>query len=93
MRHTNRPQIGLKQRGKERIFWRIPIVMVVNVLIRTTRTRLKGKVTNQNNTFIRHIRMDYMERRGLLGLPMTPSLTLISGGWGCKGDHIIHAWD
>lgn len=41
MRHTNGLQIGLRQRGKEGVFWRILTVMAVTVFIRTERTRLQ----------------------------------------------------
>lgn len=41
MRQTNGLQIGLRQRGREGIFWRIPIVMAVTVFIRTVRTCLQ----------------------------------------------------
>lgn len=41
MRHTNGLQIGLRQRGRQGIFWRIPIVMAVTVFIRTARTCLQ----------------------------------------------------
>lgn len=76
MRHKNGLQIGFRQKGREGVFWRIPIVMVVTVFMRMARTCLQQmEGTNQNNSFILDVRIDYPERGG--------------GGWDvdCPKDH------